>query len=109
MHIGEQSPPARAGKSPYPPGMQVDPDRLDLDMGRMQLNDLDCTPPKIDRHPQPYPPGMNNSVRYIDLVLADLQISDQGDSSATAPVSNGNPHPPGMGSRHAFPHGREDM
>lgn len=108
LRIGEQKTPANTGQSSYPPGMQVDQYQLERDMESLQLND-GASPSRSGRHPQPFPPGMNNSVQDGNLAFAGLRINEHEEISATARVSNGNPHLPGMGFWHVFSHGGEEM
>ncbi|KAK7185387.1 hypothetical protein PSPO01_08503 [Paraphaeosphaeria sporulosa] len=113
LRIGEQNQPACPvttcpGQSPYPPGMQVDNDRFDHHIGRLQLVYL-YSPHSILQHSQPYPPGMKNAIQSVERAFANLLIVKQEASNFATTINNGNPHLPGMGYRHVFRRGREDM
>jgi hypothetical protein len=96
LRIAEQnSPPRRTNtghnaQSPCPPGMEVDPDRVDFRMGQLQLDDL-YSPNSIHRHSQ-----ANDPIQSANHAFAKFRISDHRNSTANRVRRQSQAYPPGM-------------
>ncbi|KAF2443497.1 hypothetical protein P171DRAFT_444910 [Karstenula rhodostoma CBS 690.94] len=85
----------RAAQSPYPPGMQVGGDRVDYDMGRLQLDDL-CSPHSVRHRSQASSPGMVDPVQDANRAFANLRVNDQDSSATNRTHHHSQDFPPGM-------------
>lgn len=100
LRIGEQHSPTphtgtRDPQSSNLPGMQVDRDRVDYQMGRPQLG-APYLPQSVRHNSQANLPGMVDSVQGMNSGFANLRVNDQDSSATNTAHRHSQAYPPGM-------------